>query len=49
MARSNGSITVAGEDGVLGGSPAGAKVWWSSSSGDNLGVAKRVGKGDLVS
>ena len=48
MTRSNGSTAVAGEDGVLGGSPAGVKAWWSSSNGDSLGVAGRVGEGGLV-
>ena len=39
---------MAGEDGVLGDSPTGAKVWWSSSNSNNLGVAGRTGNDSLV-
>ena len=48
MRRSNGSTIVDGEDGVLGDSPAGVKLWWSNCSGDSLGVTDRIGEGGLV-
>ena len=38
MMRSRGSTIVEGEEGDLGGSPAGAKVWWSNSNGESFGV-----------
>ena len=41
MTASRGSTIVEGEEGDLGGSPVGAKVWWSNSNGESLGVTGR--------
>ena len=46
--RSKGSTIVEGEEGVLGGSPTGVKVWWSSSNGESLGVAGHSGNGKVA-
>ena len=46
--RSNGSTTMDGEDGVLGGSLVGLKSCWRNCKGDRSKVVTPVGEGGLV-
>ena len=41
MMASKGSTIVEDEEGDLGGSPTGTKVWWSNSNGESFGVTGR--------